>query len=144
MLWRDRSSLTPYEQCQFGDDENPAIATQTSAMVPDPTYVNEWCQTIDTDDPNELVDMWENKNVSIVMDHWTHGKGDDWLKDFVAHALPNKGDVGYGGCGVIGGTCDFNLDCEEMVEQAMGAEYWILKAVEGTLQPMKFCIGSDR
>lgn len=100
-------------------------------MVPDPTYVNEWCQTIDTDDPDNLIDMWENKNVSIVMDHWTHGKGDDWLKDFVAHALPNKGDVGYGGCGVIGGSCDFGLNCEEMVEQAMGAEYWILKAVEG-------------
>lgn len=75
--------------------------------------------------------MWENKNVSVVLDHWTNGKGDDWLKNFVQHALPNKGDVGYGGCGVIGGSCDFNLDCESMVEEAMGAEYWILKAVEG-------------
>lgn len=75
--------------------------------------------------------MWENKNVSIVLDHWTNGKGDDWLKNFVQHALPDKGDVGYGGCGVIGGSCDFNLDCASMVEQAMGAEYWILKAVEG-------------
>lgn len=118
-------------QCQFGDDENPAVATQTAGHIPDPTYVDEWCQTIDTDDPENLIELWENKNVSAVMDSYTHGQGDDWLQNLVEHALPNKGDVGNGGCGVIGGSCSLGLDCASMVEDNLAAEYWILKAVEG-------------
>lgn len=100
-------------------------------QVPDPTYVNEWCQTIDTNDPDNLIDLWENKNVAGVLDKWTNGKGDGWLQALVEHALPNVGDSQTGGCGVIGGQCSPPLDCADMVEKGMGAHYWILKAVEG-------------
>lgn len=103
-----------------------------SFQVPSPTYVDEWCEVIDVGNPDELIDMWENKNVSAVLDSWTHENPDDWLQKLVEYALKNEGDVGYGGCGVIGGSCSLGLDCKKMVsENGVGAEYWILKAVEG-------------
>lgn len=100
-------------------------------QVPNPTYVPEWCQNIDTDDPDALIELWESKNVSGVLHHYTKGKEEEWLKNLAMDVLPDRGSVGHGGCGTIGGSCDFNLDCQSMVEQGKSAEYWILKAVEG-------------
>lgn len=104
-------------------------------QVPDPTYVAEWCQTIDTSDPDKLIALWENKNVAGVLDLWTRQKapngGDGWLEALIEHAAPTIGNSGIGGCGVIGGECAPQLSCSDMVSQGMGAHYWILQAVIG-------------
>lgn len=101
--------------------------------MPDPTYRAEWCQTLDKDDPDKLVDLWENKNITHVLDSYTKGKEDDWWFNLIQHALKDKGNVLYDGCGVFGShNCNFDaLDCDEFADRGMGAEYWILTAMAG-------------
>lgn len=103
-------------------------------MVPNPTYHAEWCETINKDDPDKLIDFWENKNITHVLDSYTRGKEDDWWINLIGSALKDKGNVKYTGCGVVGSQdCDLNLDCDEFVDRGMGAEYWIMSAVESGL-----------
>lgn len=110
---------------------NSDIGVQVAENLLDLIDVDGWCENLDTSDPDELIRIWEDKGVAIMMDAYTNGQGDGWLKRLADHALPRSGDAGYDGCGVIGGSCDMSLDCDTMAARFMGMEYWILKAVEG-------------
>ncbi|KAK5173177.1 uncharacterized protein LTR77_003299 [Saxophila tyrrhenica] len=117
------------------NEEMTPVSTVTAPMGPSPTDV-EWCHPpLDQSDPKALVALWEDKNVSGVLDYWTREEsengGDNWVFNLVSYVDPSIGSTAIGGCGVTGGTCDLKLDCDQMAANGFGAHYWILTAVVG-------------
>lgn len=120
------ATTTAASATQSGSETGGQVAENLLGLIsPDG-----WCDNLDMDDPDEMIRRWEDKGVAIVMDFYTNGQGDGWLERLVNYALPGKGDPGSDGCGVIGGTCDMGLECPVMAAQLLGAEYWVLRAVE--------------
>ncbi|KAK3048423.1 hypothetical protein LTR09_010254 [Extremus antarcticus] len=46
-------------------------------------------------------------------------------------AMPTAGDNGLGGCGIPGGECDPNIECEDFARRNYGSYYWALRALVG-------------
>lgn len=63
-------------------------------------YSYRWCPTIDQNNLDQLVDIWENKNVSMVLDSYTRGQENGWLQSMIEKALPLSGNFNIGSCGI--------------------------------------------
>src|SRR5262245_61585051 len=81
----------------------PSASVDPDNLPPHALDVDYWCNTIDTTDPDSLIDLWETKGVGTWMGIWTQPSSnteelgpDDWpLKIFKA-IYPNAGNPDWG------------------------------------------------
>lgn len=56
---------------------------------------------------------------------------DRWADNIMTVAAPNVGNNDLGGCGVIGSSCNPEIDCEDWASRGYGGHYWAIQALKG-------------
>ncbi|KAK3051185.1 hypothetical protein LTR09_007581 [Extremus antarcticus] len=98
-----------------------------------------YCQGWDLADAASISKLWNEGDNAVGTSMASFAQdvvGDDypnhkWADHMMEVAQPNVGDNGLGGCGIPGGECDPNIECEDFANRGFGELYWPLRALVG-------------